>query len=410
MPTLPSEYQRVEYIQSSGTQYIDTAFPIKSTYEITITLTPLEASVDKAFFGVYDGSGQACELGQIGVNFRGNVGETNAPRVVVGQKFTFNYTSGRWNYDETPFGINRNTDTTNGALIFGRYYNGITKLNSLKLYELKIYDNGSLVRNYVPCYRKSDNEIGVYDLVNGVFYTNQGTGTFVKGKNIYPDRIVKMYAGTQEVKKLYFGTSQIAELYKGTPMLPPEYIQAKWVSINDTGTNLFRIDVSSLHKTLVSTDVEIITTMDKGLDSSQMPNSYYILEQLETENNQFFFSVGIKTIYIGGINGKNTISYSIWRVNSSTTFKTNEDGVYKNGSEVATIGVVQHSEDEIKNIGVAMYKYRTYKGTIVKSNGVEVFRVIPAYRISDGMFGLYEVYSKTFTEKSIVNTRLIGEI
>ena len=48
---------------------------------------------------------------------------------------------------------------------------------------LKISENGILIRNFIPCYRKSDNEIGLYDIVNNVFYTNQGTGEFLKGSN-----------------------------------------------------------------------------------------------------------------------------------------------------------------------------------------------------------------------------------
>jgi hypothetical protein len=36
----------------------------------------------------------------------------------------------------------------------------------------------------IPCYRKSDNEIGVYDIINEKFYTNIGTGTFTKGADV----------------------------------------------------------------------------------------------------------------------------------------------------------------------------------------------------------------------------------
>ena len=50
-----------------------------------------------------------------------------------------------------------------------------------KLYSCQIYDNNVIVRNYVPCYRKSDGVAGFYDLVNGVFYTNAGTGQFIIG-------------------------------------------------------------------------------------------------------------------------------------------------------------------------------------------------------------------------------------
>ena len=39
-----------------------------------------------------------------------------------------------------------------------------------RLYSFKIYDNGTLVRDLVPCTRDSDNVAGAYDIVNDVFY------------------------------------------------------------------------------------------------------------------------------------------------------------------------------------------------------------------------------------------------
>ena len=51
----------------------------------------------------------------------------------------------------------------------------------MRLYLCKIYDNDNLVRNFIPCYRKVDNEIGLYDVINDVFYVNSGTGEFIAG-------------------------------------------------------------------------------------------------------------------------------------------------------------------------------------------------------------------------------------
>ena len=45
------------------------------------------------------------------------------------------------------------------------------------------YESNILVRNFVPCYRKSDNIIGMYDTITRTFYTNKGTDTFIKGPN-----------------------------------------------------------------------------------------------------------------------------------------------------------------------------------------------------------------------------------
>ena len=50
----------------------------------------------------------------------------------------------------------------------------------MKLYYCKIWDNGSLVRNFIPC-KNTSGTLGLYDAVNNVFYTNAGTGTFTAG-------------------------------------------------------------------------------------------------------------------------------------------------------------------------------------------------------------------------------------
>ena len=49
---------------------------------------------------------------------------------------------------------------------------------------MKIYDNGSLIAELYPCYRKSDNVIGMYDRVARAFRTNVGTGSFTKGDDV----------------------------------------------------------------------------------------------------------------------------------------------------------------------------------------------------------------------------------
>lgn len=50
-----------------------------------------------------------------------------------------------------------------------------------KMYYCKLRDGETLVRDFVPCYRKSDSVIWMYDLVNNQFYTNAWSGTFTKG-------------------------------------------------------------------------------------------------------------------------------------------------------------------------------------------------------------------------------------
>lgn len=58
-----------------------------------------------------------------------------------------------------------------------------------KLYYLRLYgwaneSTKTLLRDFVPCYRKSDWEIWLYDLVNDVFYTNQDSWSFTKWPDV----------------------------------------------------------------------------------------------------------------------------------------------------------------------------------------------------------------------------------
>ena len=53
------------------------------------------------------------------------------------------------------------------------------------LYSLKFWsDPNTLSYDFVPCYRKSDSVAGVYDTINKVFYTNNGSGTFAVGADV----------------------------------------------------------------------------------------------------------------------------------------------------------------------------------------------------------------------------------
>ena len=50
-----------------------------------------------------------------------------------------------------------------------------------RLYYAKIYVGDELVRDFVPAMRKRDSEVGLYDKVSGLFFTNIGTGEFAYG-------------------------------------------------------------------------------------------------------------------------------------------------------------------------------------------------------------------------------------
>lgn len=44
--------------------------------------------------------------------------------------------------------------------------------------------DGNIIGHFVPCYRKSDGEIGLYNIITNTFCTKTGSGSFIKGADI----------------------------------------------------------------------------------------------------------------------------------------------------------------------------------------------------------------------------------
>lgn len=53
-----------------------------------------------------------------------------------------------------------------------------------KIYETNVTREGEIVLNLIPCYRKADGEIGMFDTVSKTFFSNIGSGEFTKGANV----------------------------------------------------------------------------------------------------------------------------------------------------------------------------------------------------------------------------------
>lgn len=193
--SLPRGYTELEWIKSSGTQYIDTGYKAKSeNYRIKCKFCFDTLVNNTAPFG----GGSSTDI--ISALLRNNL---------VSYDVRFYVGSGRIsgtdvrvekgvNYELECWANNGNfTVILNGASYSGEYSGAINKEYSLAIFgnnvsgsvgqrtririsAFQIYDNGTLVRDFVPCLSPS-NEAGFYDTVNGAFYPNLGTGTFETG-------------------------------------------------------------------------------------------------------------------------------------------------------------------------------------------------------------------------------------
>ena len=57
-------------------------------------------------------------------------------------------------------------------------------MNHAKISYYQVYLDNVLVRNMIPARRNSDGVVGMYDAVTGTFFTNAGTGTFIAGSDV----------------------------------------------------------------------------------------------------------------------------------------------------------------------------------------------------------------------------------
>ena len=190
---LPNEYQKVEYIQSSGTQYINTGIKVNTTnsrYETKIN--PSVVSGASGIFGSRNNNlasdSSSANVFIINGAFRLDwlVGAAyTVNNIFPNTEYTISITRGLATINNVDY-TSEQTTSVNSLYTFyignfnnaGRpYSNGF----SGKIYYSKLYNNNILVFDGVPCYRKSDNVAGLYDLVSNTFYTNQGTGNFIVG-------------------------------------------------------------------------------------------------------------------------------------------------------------------------------------------------------------------------------------
>lgn len=86
-----------------------------------------------------------------------------------------------------------NATNRNYYLFANNYSGGVLKGSGINIYGVKLWNGDTLVRDFVPAKRNSDDALGMYDLVNDVFYTNSGTGSFIGGSELTGTPIDTVY-------------------------------------------------------------------------------------------------------------------------------------------------------------------------------------------------------------------------
>lgn len=176
--SLPNTYKQLEYIQSSGSQRINiNDFPTERDFTIRVNASYSGSSYPRILkFGRYNIEVKSDT--SLWLDSQWNVGFTITGKIIEITKTnsTILLTDGT-NSNSTGYG-----GIANGSLwLFGETQSG--NGCAMKFYEMNIYNVGTttLTHHLIPAKRISDSVLGLYDLVNNIFYTNAGSGTFVAG-------------------------------------------------------------------------------------------------------------------------------------------------------------------------------------------------------------------------------------
>lgn len=190
---LPIGYTRLEYLQSDGNQYINTNIVPTANTIISGSFKYTKFVTYGAILGNHvSESTNACRIiltnssGSIYFNNNNRAGNATNINCAINTKHAFTLNSTKLILD----GVGVNGSTTQGtanntalALFANKVENPtLGKDVGCTIYGIKIQENNTLVRDFVPAIRLSDNELGMYDKVSGTFFTNAGTGTFSYGE------------------------------------------------------------------------------------------------------------------------------------------------------------------------------------------------------------------------------------
>ena len=189
---LPDGYTELTYIESSGTQHIDTGFKPNQNTRVVMNCEVLGFinSKDMFLYGARVAPGNTgfyCAARADNASFA--IGYANQSAVssnLVGiANHTVDQNKNSYQIDSVSGSFTASTFQSSYNLhLFACITAGTvdaTQVGKLKVHSCQIYDNGTLIRDFVPCLSDADG-VGLYDLVEGKFYGNAGTGGFIGGE------------------------------------------------------------------------------------------------------------------------------------------------------------------------------------------------------------------------------------
>lgn len=366
-PLLPLEYQQVEYVRSDGNQWInanviynngDTAAQIVDVQFLDTTMHWCGANwyLQYGFSSDY-----------VSTHDRVTLQEQYANRKLS----VFVNGAAKGPYDFTASSIPANIGTgvfrlmNNNGAWYETSSSASDEPSSQILYSLKIYKNNVLERDFVPCYKKANDEVGLFDLVSGSFFANEGTSPLIKGDDV----------NVLDDSRDYNALEQAS--------IPDYYYQLNYIESNG---------LQSLDTGVVG-GAKIDTTLKFTRNNSMQIMGY-------SDTGGHFFGVGSDNKYLATSIEAGNVDHIIADVSNTTA---NAGTIKINDEEQSNFAVPDLGENSLKlfSVGTAankcvclMYGVKIYQGdTLVRD-------FIPVLLKPTGAVGLYDLVNQRFYEST----------
>lgn len=189
---LPPEYRQLEYLESTGTQYIKTGVSGNNTnFRIVLDIAWVDYSTWQTLGFGMSNNGLVTRIGVSGgasstlfyTAQTSGTWVTNTCASADTSRHIFDLQSGSQKFDNNELSTRSVTGWPIEFYLFAadQYWTSgrVATYCKCRIYSCEIYKNGILFRNFIPALRIADSKLGLYDLVNDQFYINSGTGEFL---------------------------------------------------------------------------------------------------------------------------------------------------------------------------------------------------------------------------------------
>ncbi|MBO7732892.1 MAG: hypothetical protein J6S67_10075 [Methanobrevibacter sp.] len=330
-------FKELEYIESTGTQYIDSGIIPNQSEGIVLkaAYSDLTTNYGRLFGTQAEGVGKTLTIRQLNSNSGPIYIEFGAmsgnARIVTYDTnihtYSFNYPAGYVLFDNTELATSLNTypDYTTTCWICGT--NNVTsQYGKIKIYSLKVYrlSDNKLLKDFVPVL-DFEKKACLYENIEGKYYRNLGTGDFVAGPTV-------------ESISASFRRMLLASVMATMPQKRPYYCEVE----NITSTTNCAIN-TGIYPQLNSIKIEI-----KAIKST----AYSLYGENDPAAKFNFTGSGTSAFFRYGISSSGYGSYTPSDVTKAYTFVQDKGTLYIDGVQTGTSAA---TETATASFPIALY-------------------------------------------------------